>query len=276
MLREVTFELKTQRERNQRGASRGADQARWAREREQRQTTRRVLAREFGAPPPLHILPTHDRPAFTLDNEITVTLTRMAPGKLDDDGPDDALKNVRDGVADWLLVKDDHPQVHFLATQGEPTAPGVYLVKITIEDKIPGEPRRIVCAMTAEHRRGELVRVHPKRRGAKEGQVSLPLIPSFATLPWEQSVCASCGGGLLETEACCGACKGTGRGPTVRAPLPRFAGLDDPPREATFAVPAEHAARYPGGKVTLHRRPNPTKLKGIGLCWIYEQRDERT
>ncbi len=102
MIRSIEFELRTLRERNQRGASMGARMALAAREKEQRQTTAGNLRTHVGAPPPRHIFPEIGRPGFTVTNKITVKLTRMSPGELDDDGPEDALKNVRDGVADWM------------------------------------------------------------------------------------------------------------------------------------------------------------------------------
>ena len=37
---------------------------------------------------------------------LTVTLTRVSPGTLDDDGLASALKAARDGIADWLGVDD--------------------------------------------------------------------------------------------------------------------------------------------------------------------------
>lgn len=40
-----------------------------------------------------------------------VRLTRLSAGQLDDDNLRDALKGVRDGVADALGVPDNHPKV---------------------------------------------------------------------------------------------------------------------------------------------------------------------
>lgn len=39
---------------------------------------------------------------------ITVTLTRVAPRKLDDDGNASGMKSVRDGIADGLGLKSDN------------------------------------------------------------------------------------------------------------------------------------------------------------------------
>lgn len=44
--------------------------------------------------------------AGELELPCTVTLTRISPGTLDDDGPPSALKGVRDGIAEALGVDD--------------------------------------------------------------------------------------------------------------------------------------------------------------------------
>lgn len=71
-----------------------------------RAKAREVLEKTFGRPPGLYITPPGASPSYTDPNPITVRLTRVGPGELDTDGPDDALKSVRDGVADWLGVED--------------------------------------------------------------------------------------------------------------------------------------------------------------------------
>lgn len=49
---------------------------------------------------------------------VTVVLTRMSPGRLDDDNLRGALKAVRDGVADALGLRDDSdPRVSWAYTQ---------------------------------------------------------------------------------------------------------------------------------------------------------------
>lgn len=52
----------------------------------------------------------------------TVTLTRIAPRALDGDNLQAGLKAARDGVADWLQVKDNDPRVTWAYAQrpGEP------------------------------------------------------------------------------------------------------------------------------------------------------------
>ena len=47
----------------------------------------------------------HKRPVSAI-----VMLTRIAPCPLDDDGWQAAAKPIRDGVADWLCIKDNDPR----------------------------------------------------------------------------------------------------------------------------------------------------------------------
>lgn len=60
---------------------------------------------------------------------LTVLLTRLAPGTLDDDNNVSAAKHVRDGVADALGIDDRDPRVTWLYAQEK--AKG-YAVRITI------------------------------------------------------------------------------------------------------------------------------------------------
>ena len=55
--------------------------------------------RVAGGPPGMFPLP------------VTVKLTRCSPRELDDDNLRSALKNCRDGVADWLGIDDRDPRV---------------------------------------------------------------------------------------------------------------------------------------------------------------------
>ena len=43
--------------------------------------------------------------------QFTITLTRVAPRKLDDDNLASGFKAVRDGVADWLGIDDGSPRI---------------------------------------------------------------------------------------------------------------------------------------------------------------------
>ena len=52
-----------------------------------------------------------------VDLPLTVTLTRIAPRKLDDDNLRGALKSVRDGVADRLGIDDNDLRVSWMYGQ---------------------------------------------------------------------------------------------------------------------------------------------------------------
>lgn len=277
MIRSVEFELHTLRERNQRGASMGARMALAAREKEQRQTTATTLRRTFGHPPLWHVFPEPSKPDFTRPNRIRVTLTRLSPGTLDEDGIDDALKNVRDGVADWLGLKNDRDNRLTWAYAQERSAASVHKVRIEIADLGPGDDRRVVLATETERAGGELVRV---RKGRRVPVQQLELAPrrSYALLPWEQAACPACGGVGQEADSvaavACPSCRGTGRKGRRVAHLPRFDRVPEPPETITLAVPPAHADRYAAPTITLTRRPWVSKA--LGECHLYEERTSTT
>lgn len=269
MIRSLEYELHTLRERNQRGASPGARMALAAREKEQRETTRALLRKHLGEPPPRHVFPPIDRPGFTVTNRITVTLTRMSPGTLDDDGTPDALKNARDGVADWLGIDDSKRGGVEWRYQQEKTAAGVHRVRVEVQDATTGTDVRKVLASDDEHRAGALQRVRPKKPGR---QALLPARPSFADLPWERPPCPECKGigwhliGSSYTD--CGTCEGAKTSGRRLAPLPRYSREHEPPARIDVPVPHEHRERH-GATITLHRRP--ARFKATGEIWLYEQ-----
>lgn len=77
----------------------------------------------------LHVLERRrDIPAMPL----TVHMTRIAPGLLDDDNLQSAFKAVRDGIASGLGVDDRDPRVAWAYDQRK-GARGQYLVEIRIE-----------------------------------------------------------------------------------------------------------------------------------------------
>lgn len=65
--------------------------------------------------------------------KITITLTRIAPRHLDDDNLRSACKAIRDGIAAWLLVQDNHPLLiwEYAQRKGEPKE---YAIEITIRE----------------------------------------------------------------------------------------------------------------------------------------------
>lgn len=64
---------------------------------------------------------------------ITITLTRVASRKLDDDNLAHAFKAVRDGVADWLTIDDGDPILQWRYAQRR-GLPKQEAVEIAIED----------------------------------------------------------------------------------------------------------------------------------------------
>lgn len=63
---------------------------------------------------------------------ITITLTRIAPRKLDSDNLAGGFKAARDGIADWLGIDDGHPSLTWLYAQRK-GAPGQYDAEARIE-----------------------------------------------------------------------------------------------------------------------------------------------
>lgn len=79
-----------------------------------------------------------------------VTITRVSPGRLDDDGATAAAKHVRDAVATWLGVDDADHRVRFLVEQ----AKGPAGVRIAV-----GPPRADVVRLVLDRdQAGEIVR----------------------------------------------------------------------------------------------------------------------
>jgi hypothetical protein len=147
LIRSVEFDCVTLRERNQRFASRGGVMAAAARQKKARKKAHDVLAATFGAAPGLWYTPAGAAPSYTEPNPIVVRMWRVGPGTLDSDGPDDALKACRDGVADWLGLDDRNVGVEWPRGMQEKTAPrSPWRVRIEVEDRTPGADRRVVLA----------------------------------------------------------------------------------------------------------------------------------
>lgn len=62
---------------------------------------------------------------------LTITLTRIAPRKLDSDNLAIAFKACRDGIADWLGVDDGHESLTWLYEQRKGN-PGQYAAEVAI------------------------------------------------------------------------------------------------------------------------------------------------
>ena len=72
-----------------------------------------------------HARPMHGGP-------ITITLTRIAGRKLDDDNLSSGFKAVRDGVADWLGIDDGHERLTWRYAQRK-GPPKVYAAECLVE-----------------------------------------------------------------------------------------------------------------------------------------------
>lgn len=73
----------------------------------------------------------HVGPPRGILGPVTVTMTRIAPRKLDDDNLASGFKATRDGVADWLGVNDADKRVTWVCRQ-EAGAPKTYQVRIEV------------------------------------------------------------------------------------------------------------------------------------------------
>lgn len=77
------------------------------------------------------VLQMHARPMGEAD-QFTITLTRVAPRKLDDDNLASGFKAVRDGVADWLGIDDGSPRIKWQYAQHKGDA-GHYTAWVRVE-----------------------------------------------------------------------------------------------------------------------------------------------
>lgn len=77
------------------------------------------------------ILQMHARPMGEAE-QFTITLTRVAPRKLDDDNLASGFKAVRDGVADWLGIDDGSPRIQWRYGQ-EKGKPGEYAARVEVQ-----------------------------------------------------------------------------------------------------------------------------------------------
>jgi hypothetical protein len=147
MIRSIEFDLVTRRERNHHVGSKRGRIIVAKSEAKQRATTLNTLRAYFG-------------PYVPTAGKIAVTMTRIAARMLDPDGPPDALKNVQDGVADWVGLNDRDPTYAFAWRQESSTKERfgatyarVCRVRIEVEDTAPGEPRVFVLPELASAER---------------------------------------------------------------------------------------------------------------------------
>lgn len=75
---------------------------------------------------------------------LVITLTRLGPGTLDDDGLAAAFKASRDGIADGLKVADNHPQLRWRYSQERSATYGVRVAlepmsKVALAERLAAE-----------------------------------------------------------------------------------------------------------------------------------------
>jgi hypothetical protein len=70
---------------------------------------------------------------FVVEGKLRITLTRIAPRKLDDDNNARAHKAVRDGIADALAIDDADERLEWVYAQ-QRGAVREYVVLVTIEE----------------------------------------------------------------------------------------------------------------------------------------------
>lgn len=74
------------------------------------------------------------RARIARSERLEITLTRIAPGELDDDNLIGGFKAVRDGVADWLGLNDRDKRLKWLYAQKR-GAPKEYAARVLIEPR---------------------------------------------------------------------------------------------------------------------------------------------
>jgi len=157
MKRTIEFDCYTMRERNQRGHwSKAAARTKAARMKTADELRRAFPRfRQYGDP--------------EIEPNTHVQITRIAPGKLDSDGADDALKAVRDGVADWLEIDDGSDLVTWHRGRSLKGPPHVYRVRIEVESDAPGEAETVVLPECESAGRQASARVKRAINKAKKG-----------------------------------------------------------------------------------------------------------
>lgn len=134
-----------------------------------------------------------ERPRATLEddepNRYHVTLTRISPGVVDDDGlAGGTMKAVRDEVAAWIGIDDGHARIRWsYEQQGCPLR--MFALRIDVEDLEPGrdvviERGNLPARITAARQRGSDEPRAPKP--APAAQTELVFREVYAVLPHEQ------------------------------------------------------------------------------------------
>lgn len=202
------------------------------------------------------------RPRPTLEdgtpNRYHVRLTRISPGRVDDDGlSGGTMKAVRDEVAKWIGIDDGHARIQWTyAQQGCPLK--MFALRIEVEDLEPGrdvviERGNLPARITRLRQRGadELKPTKP----APAAQVEIVFRDCYAVEPWSQD----------------------GSGEPILTPLAMKG--ENPPERIRLRVPAAilsgaASVRFkPGGEATFVRTLGRVDGKE---AWIFMLPDEAT
>lgn len=182
----------------------------------------------------------------------TITITRISPGYLDDDGAVGAAKPARDGVADWLGIDDRDARVEWRVLQaGCPR--GHFGTRVTIEDATDRQDREYVAQGAPARVGGALARPVarmaqdvPKATPGATSAEQMPLTaPTYLLLPWDQE---------------------KGRAPV----LTRYPVAGMPPSTLTIVVPARAMRSGPwraGERLVLRRTAR--RRKGGEPIWLF-------
>lgn len=134
MKRSVTFPMRLTSENKKRCLDMRAAMAVAAATKRERNEMALYLA---SLPKPPHYLAPTQPGGPPPANRITVTITRISPGVLDDDNLRGACKAVRDGTADWLGLKDNDARIEWsYGQQGCPLKQ--FGARVDIEDLSAG------------------------------------------------------------------------------------------------------------------------------------------
>lgn len=182
MKRSVTFPMKIESENTYRSIDQRRMMANMARTKKQRSDVMLFLA-SFPKPP--HYMAPERDGAPPPANHITVTLTRISPGRLDkEENLTGGFKGVKDAVAEWCGIRDDSDSrfTWLYAQQGCPLRE--FGARIEIEDMSPGAD--IIRILGNVPARMSLVKSEggAKRIDATRAQERVFTRPCLAAPPW--------------------------------------------------------------------------------------------
>lgn len=246
MKRSVTFPMKIESENKYRSIDQRRMMANMSMTKRQRSETMLFLA---SLPkPPLYLEPQRvgDPPPA---NRITVTLTRISPGRLDqEENLTGGFKAVKDSIAAWCGIRDDSDS-RFTWLYGQQGCPlKQFGVRVEIEDLASGDDVvRIIGDVPT--------RLSNVPSEGKAKRHALPPPP-----PQEQ--------GLVFTRPCLAAPPWLEEGVVVEVPIDGEPPLSIRMRVPTTALASSLCRLRPGTLVELFR--GEVQDEELGSCWLYQ------